>query len=215
VAWRALWGALLVAVLVGFVGFQAPAANPPVALAPAAGGLAPGVSGPPNAVVFTGAYDRIDAALDLLSEGRVRRVFISGVNANAGLSPATFVQQFEPRHPQLAALVACCVEMGEAADTTLQNALETSCWVQRRGLSGPLVLITSTAHMARASAALAAVLPDTPIVRVAVPSEGPQRESRLAALEYLKHLATQALLVLPGARALWPARFGTYVGGCG
>ena len=104
------------------------------------------------AVVFTGQFDRVDVGLRLADAGAVPRLYISGVNGNVGLDPAHFVEQFSIRNPDIAdlrRLVACCVEWGERADNTFQNAQDTKCWVDRRGLAGPLLLITSRQHMAR------------------------------------------------------------------
>jgi hypothetical protein len=82
------------------------------------------------AVVFSGDFTRVDESLKLLAAGRVRKVYISGFNAGAGLLKQKFVAQFSRRNPEIAhldKLVACCVEMGEAAESTIQNALETQC----------------------------------------------------------------------------------------
>ena len=98
------------------------------------------------AVVFTGQFQRVDVGLRLADAGAVPRLYISGVNGNAGIDPAHFVEQFSIRNPDIAdlrRLVACCVEWGERADNTFQNAQDTKCWVDRRGLTGPLLLITS------------------------------------------------------------------------
>ena len=109
------------------------------------------------AVVFTGAFERVDAGLQLVHSGVVPLLYVSGLNANAGILPASFVSQFSVRNSNIAdlrRLVECCVEWGELADNTFQNAQDTKCWADRRGLTGPLLLITSRWHMARAMAAL-------------------------------------------------------------
>jgi DUF218 domain len=74
----------------------------------------------------------------------------------------------------LQSLVACCVEWGENATNTLQNAQDTKCWVERREVVGPLLLITSRLHMARAIAALSAALPGR--VLIAYPSKMRSRQ---------------------------------------
>ena len=105
--------------------------------------------------------------LRLADAGTVPRLYISGVNGNAGIDPARFVEQFSIRNAGIADLqrrVACCIEWGERADNTFDNAQDTKCWVGRRGLTGPLLLITSRQHMARAMAALSGALPDRVIV---------------------------------------------------
>ncbi|ARN81848.1 YdcF family protein [Methylocystis bryophila] len=165
------------------------------------------------AIVFTGDFARIDEALALLAKGRVHRVFISGVNGGAGLDKQSFVAQFAQRNPKLASLdrlVACCVEMGEAAENTIQNALETQCWLKDRAVSGPLLLITSRTHMARALALLARAAPNHALIAYPV-EDGLSEEGRSE--EYLKFVETLVLLRLPDV--VGRSRFsGLFAGGC-
>jgi uncharacterized SAM-binding protein YcdF (DUF218 family) len=167
------------------------------------------------AVVFTGQFERIDVGLRLADAGPVPRLYISGVNGNAGLNPAHFVEQFSIRNPSIAdlrRLVACCVEWGERADNTFQNAQDTKCWVDRRGLTGPLLLITSRQTMARAMAALSGALPDRVIVPYPV-EDGPPTVGRTRMRTYLKYLATIVAARLPltvGGQRL----YGSFVEGC-
>jgi len=120
------------------------------------------------AVIFTSHAQRVDAGLRLADAGVVPRLYISGVKGNAAImDPAQFVEEFSIRNPDIAdlrRLVACCVEWSRRADNTLQNAQDTKCWVNRRGLTGPLLLIAHRQGMARAMAALSAALPDREIV---------------------------------------------------
>jgi uncharacterized SAM-binding protein YcdF (DUF218 family) len=153
------------------------------------------------AVVFTGQFERVDVGLRLADAGTVPRLYISGVNGNAGLdpNPVHFVEQFSIRNPEIAdlrRLVACCVEWGERADNTFQNAQDTKCWVDRRGLTGPLLLITSWRTLARATAALSGALPDRVIVPYPV-EDGPPEVGRNRMREYLKYLATIVAARLP------------------
>ena len=150
-------------------------------------------------VVFTGQFQRVDVGLRLADAGAVPRLYISGVNGNAGIDPAHFVEQFSIRNPDIAdlrRLVACCVEWGERADNTFQNAQGTKCWVDRRGLTGPLLLITSRQHMARAMAALSGALPDRVIVPYPV-EDGPPTVGRTRMRTYLKYLVTIVAARLP------------------
>ena len=167
------------------------------------------------AVVFTGQFDRVDVGLRLADAGAVPRLYISGVNGNAGLDPAHFVEQFSIRNPDIAdlrRLVACCVEWGERADNTFQNAQDTKCWVDRRDLAGPLLLITSRQHMARARAALSGALPDRAIVPYPV-EDGPPEVGRNRMRKYLKYLVTIVAARLPlilGAQRV----YGPFAEGC-
>jgi uncharacterized SAM-binding protein YcdF (DUF218 family) len=152
-------------------------------------------------IVFTGAFERVDAGLRLLNAGAIPRLYVSGVNAGAGILPARFVSQFSlhnPNIPDLQRLVACCVEWGEDANNTFQNASDTKCWVDRRELAGPLLLITSRQHMARAMAALSAALPGRALIAYPVEDALSSGHSlRERALEYLKYLGTIVAVRLP------------------
>ena len=153
------------------------------------------------AVVFTGQFERVDVGLRLADAGAVPRLYISGVNGNAGLdpNPAHFVEQFSIRNPDIAdlgRLISCCVEWGERADNTFQNAQDTKCWVDRRGLTGPLLLITSRRTLARATAALSGALPDRVIVPYPV-EDGPPEVGRNRMRKYLKYLVTIVAARLP------------------
>ena len=167
------------------------------------------------AVVFTGQFERVDVGLRLADAGAVPRLYISGVNGNAGIDPAHFVEQFSIRNPDIAdlrRLVACCVEWGQHADNTFQNAQDTKCWVDRQSLTGPLLLITSRQTMARAMAALSGALPD----RVIVPypaEDGLPPSGRTRMRAYLKYLVTIVASRLPlsvGAQRV----YGPFVDGC-
>jgi uncharacterized SAM-binding protein YcdF (DUF218 family) len=167
------------------------------------------------AIVFTGDFARIDEALKLLAGHRVPRLFISGVNGGAGLSRKGFVAQFSQRNPKLAQmgkLVSCCVEMGEAAENTLQNAFETQCWLERRAIAGPLLLVTGRAHMARALAALSRAAPDHEIVPFPI-EDGMSGSEEARSEEYLKFVQTLVLLRVPEIARR--SRFsGVFAAGC-
>lgn len=143
------------------------------------------------AVVFTGAYSRIDAGLRLRAGNQVPRLYISGFNRKAGVYP-TFVETFAKRNPMIAdlgKLMSCCVEVGASARTTFQNALETKCWVNREGISGPLLLVTSRNHMARALADLRGKLPFFEVTPYPI-NDAPPTSGRERALNFLEYLAS-------------------------
>jgi uncharacterized SAM-binding protein YcdF (DUF218 family) len=167
------------------------------------------------AVVFTGQFDRIDVGLRLGDAGTLRRLYISGVNGDAGIDPTHFVEQFSMRNPDIAdlrRLVGCCVEWGKRADNTFQNAQDVKCWVNRRGLTGALLLITSQRTMARAVAALSGALPDRVIVPYPI-EDGLPPVGRTRMRTYLKYVVTIVAARLPlsvgGQRV-----YGPFVEGC-
>jgi uncharacterized SAM-binding protein YcdF (DUF218 family) len=167
------------------------------------------------AVVFTGQFQRVDVGLRLADAGAVPRLYISGVNGNAGLDPNNFAAQFSIRNPDIAdlrRLISCCVEWGERADNTFQNAQDTKCWVDRRGLTGPLLLITSRRTLARAAAALSGALPDRVIVPYPV-EDGPDEVGRNRMRKYLKYLVTIVAARLPLIVGGQPI-YGPFAEGC-
>lgn len=157
---------------------------------------------PAQAVVFTGQFDRVWLGLDLLSRGEIERLFISGVNAGAGINEELFVTQFSLEGDLLQAFADGRIVLGTLANTTLQNARETKCWFERNGQSGPVLLITSKRHMPRASVALEQALPDHKIRRMSVPYSGQNSGvARPIEDEYMKYLATLVITHLPAAIA--------------
>lgn len=169
------------------------------------------------AVVFTGDFGRVDHGLRLLDDGLVKRLYVSGLNPGAGIWPRSFAKQFSKRNPQIAnlqRLVDCCVEWGERADNTWQNALDVKCWIARRDVEGPLLLITGREHMARARVSLAAVLPKREIVVDPIEDRDlGADDGRRRLEEYLKYLETRVGTLLPDLAARSVAA-GDFAEGC-
>ena len=104
-------------------------------------------------VVFTGAPGRIRAGYDLLQQGIVRRLFISGVQN--GVEVKTLIN-YSTQDPNR---TACCVKLGYDADSTWENVQEV------KTLLGPetedaILLITSYYHVPRSGLLLKNALPD-------------------------------------------------------
>lgn len=163
------------------------------------------IPAPATGVVFTGQFERIETGLSLLSQGRISGVFISGVNSDAGTSRGRFPAQFQLDDSQRAALSAGQIVLGTRAESTLENALETVCWLQRQPPrqegADTLVLITARGHMPRASRALEAMLPLANdgahglVLRLASgPDLSPQR---LWGHEFPRHVLLRLILLLP------------------
>lgn len=171
----------------------------------------------PAAVVFTGQFERIDIALQMLDQGTIRRLFISGLNPGAGLFPTSFVAQFSARNPnieRLAGLTDCCIRWGDEADTTIQNADETKCWLTSESAQSPLLLISGRQHLARALAALRAAGVSNQILPYPVEEAGhPENELRRRALEFTKLLGQTLLSFTPWYNAN-VALHGRFAGGC-
>lgn len=152
---------------------------------------------PTAAVVFTGQFNRVNAALRLFEDGKITRLFISGVNPGAGIEATTFADQFNlsPRVRQ--ALHTGQITLGERAGSTLENARETACWLQAHPEQRTLTLITGATHMPRASLALErAVGKGVSITRYTVPTQGKPPLRRWMS-EFGKFAATAVVTLAP------------------
>ncbi len=134
-------------------------------------------------VVLTGSAGRIEHGLALLKQRRAERLFISGVDIDAG--PISIRRAYNiPR-----AVMRCCVELGHEAIDTRSNAIETAQWIRRRGYHS-IRLITADWHMGRASYELRRQLPaDIVLVRDAVPT---QPSLRILLREFHKYVLRRA-----------------------
>ncbi len=107
-------------------------------------------------VALTGGKARIGEAVRLLSEGRAKRMLISGVH------PTTTSGQLSRLVPNGRKLFTCCIDLGRQAEDTTGNALETSNWVELHEFTS-IIVVTSSYHMPRTRIELELVLPDTVI----------------------------------------------------
>lgn len=159
---------------------------------------------PTTAVVFTGQFDRVELALNLFDQGRFDRIFISGVNGGAGITPQNFADQFRISSNARAALNSGQIILAPDANTTIENALEAACWLDKHPGVREIVLITGRSHMPRASWALESAIAGSVSVRRLSP-DGPRASgarSRWNMFEVLKFGVTVPLTFLP--RHLWP-----------
>lgn len=158
---------------------------------------------PTTAVVFTGQFDRVELALNLFDQGRLDRIFISGVNGGAGITPQNFADQFRISSNARAALNSGQIILAPDANTTIENALEAACWLDKQPGVREIVLITGRSHMPRASWALESALAGSVSVRRLSP-DGPRAgdaRSRSNVSELLTFGVTVPLTLMP--RQLW------------
>lgn len=155
---------------------------------------------PPVAIVFTGQYDRIERGLELLSEGRVKQLFITGVNPKAGLRLERFADQFSLTSEQRDWLAQGRIILAPNARSTIENAIETACWLGSQPEVRSVTLITSQRHMARAALALERAINPVHVVRVA--SDTADADQLNDPGEAREFAATWAITLLP--RDLWP-----------
>lgn len=154
---------------------------------------------PSTGLVFTGQFDRVELSLKLFDQGKLNRIFISGVNSGAGLTQDRFVDQFQLSDNARAALAAGDIILAPKATTTLENALEAACWLNQNQDLHEVLLITGRLHMPRASWALERALRGQTIVRrLSTPDpNAPYGRKRWVSSEFFKFVTTAALTALP------------------
>ena len=168
-------------------------------------GEIPDPAGPPETrtdavVVLTGGSGRLEAGLDLLDQGWAGVLFVSGVYERVDVR--LLLDMFRRQLPE----IACCIELGYAANDTRGNAAETARWMSENGL-GSLRLVTSSYHMPRALYEFGRTLPDATIVAHAITPQTYDLDRwwrdfgtfRLLAVEYSKFL----LAPLTAHLAVW------------
>jgi uncharacterized SAM-binding protein YcdF (DUF218 family) len=103
------------------------------------------------AVVLTGASGRIEHAVDVLRQGKAKRLLI------AGADPLVTKADMMRRIPRSAKVIQCCVDLGSESVDTRTNAEEAQRWLGRHKFRS-VRLITSDWHMRRARYEFAKVL---------------------------------------------------------
>ncbi len=101
------------------------------------------VSGPVDGiVVLTGGKARIETAIELLKDGKAKRLLISG--AHPGSSSADIRRAVKGSRP----LFDCCIDIDNAALDTVGNAEQSSRWAKLNGFRS-IIVVTSDYHMPR------------------------------------------------------------------
>lgn len=172
----AIWAAGLLA-FAERVERSTPAPSPPVA---------------DGVVALTGAgsNERIGAAVELLADGKARRMLVSGVSREASREDIRVVSRAVRR------LYDCCVDLGFDAANTLGNARETQEWARAMRFDS-LIVVTADYHMPRAMLELRGAMPDKRLtaypVATSVMNAGrwwrTSGAARLMVTEYCKYLA--------------------------
>jgi uncharacterized SAM-binding protein YcdF (DUF218 family) len=140
-------------------------------------------------VVLTGGSLRLQSGIDLLREGKGRKLFVSGVNQQVDLDNLLGISGSAPEW------AICCIVLGHEADNTLGNALETARWVRGQGFHS-LRLVTGWYHMPRSLLEFDRALPDIDIVAHPVFPDQVKQEhwwarrgtAALLVSEYVKYL---------------------------
>lgn len=109
-------------------------------------------------VVLTGGALRLDEAAILLTQGRAKRLLISGVSTD------TLPEDIRSRLPGLPLeLFQCCVDLGYQARNTIGNADEAAAWAVARDMR-TLRVVTAAYHMPRSLIELRRTLPQVELV---------------------------------------------------
>jgi uncharacterized SAM-binding protein YcdF (DUF218 family) len=180
-------GICLAAFFAGFIVFASQASRLSAAEAVRGDGI----------VVLTGGEHRLSEAARLLSEGRGKRLLISGANRIA--TP----EDLHRRSGLDARLFRSSVDIGYAAHDTVGNADETRDWARVHGFSR-LIIVTSSYHMPRTLAELGRALPSVRLIPYPVVSSNFHTErwwthaatARLLFSEYVKFLPAAARLAI-------------------
>lgn len=95
------------------------------------------------AVVLTGASGRIEHGMEVLRQGKAKRLLI------AGADPSVTKRDLARRIEGSESLLKCCVDLGSESVDTRSNAEEAGRWLAKHNFHS-LRLITSDWHMRRA-----------------------------------------------------------------
>jgi uncharacterized SAM-binding protein YcdF (DUF218 family) len=141
-------------------------------------------------VVLTGGSLRVQSGIDLLREGKGRKLFVSGVNQQVELDDLLRVSG------NSSDWAACCVALGHEANNTLGNAYETASWMRRQDFHS-LRLVTAWYHMPRSRLEFDRAMPEIEIVAHPVFPDQVKQEhwwtwrgtAALLVGEYAKYLA--------------------------
>ena len=159
-------------------------------------------------VVLTGGSLRLQSGLELLRDGKGRKLFVSGVNQQVELDDLLRGSGVAADRPLDWA--SCCVVLGHKAGNTLGNAQETALWVRSQRFRS-LRLVTAWYHMPRSLLEFERAMPEIEIVTHPVFPDRVKQDhwwtwrgtAALLVGEYIKYLAA---LSRPVIDWLQPAR---------
>jgi len=144
-------------------------------------------------VVLTGGSLRLQSGIDLLREGKGRKLFVSGVNQQVDLDDLLGISGHAPDW------ALCCIVLGHEAENTLGNAQETAQWIRGQGFRS-LRLVTAWYHMPRSLLEFDRAMPEIDIVAHPVFPDQVKQErwwawhgtAALLVNEYVKYLGALA-----------------------
>lgn len=148
-------------------------------------------------VVLTGGSQRIETGLQLLTAGKAKMLFISGVNIGVEVPKLLHTLNTDET-------LAGKIVLGHEASSTRGNALETALWMRAQGFHS-LRLVTSAYHMPRSLLEFSEVMPDIAITPNPVFAENVKQgewwawpgTASLVVEEYVKYLVVLLRQSLP------------------
>lgn len=108
-------------------------------------------------IVLTGGEKRIETGLSLFADNMAPDLFITGVYPS--VKKKDIVKQWTGEKP----LPVCCITLGHAATTTVQNAHEAQEWAEEHNIKS-IRLVTSDFHINRAMIEFRNEMPDMDII---------------------------------------------------
>lgn len=96
-----------------------------------------------GAIVLTGGTNRVSKGLDLLAEGRISHLLVSGVHKDVDIRDIMTIWGKKDNVPP------CCITLGREAGNTIGNAQEARKWIDHEKLQ-KVYIITANYHMPRA-----------------------------------------------------------------
>ncbi|HEX2764559.1 MAG TPA: YdcF family protein [Allosphingosinicella sp.] len=138
-------------------------------------------------VVLTGGARRIERGLELMEQGKAKRMLVSGVART--VRPEELAAEYKADER----LFRCCIDLGRESVDTRSNAEEVARWMERHKFRS-MRLVTTDWHMPRARFELSRRLGD----QVAVTGDAVESNPSFVQLftEYNKYLLRQAAVLV-------------------
>ena len=142
-------------------------------------------------VVLTGGSNRLQNGIDLLRDGKARKLFVTGVYQGVEVKELLGLARNAPD------ALECCIELDYNAADTVANAMETARWLEQQGYSS-VRLVTSNYHIKRSMLEFRMAAPEATIIPHPIEPEDLVHDGwwhngqslKLYAREYTKYLVT-------------------------
>jgi uncharacterized SAM-binding protein YcdF (DUF218 family) len=140
-------------------------------------------------VILTGGKGRLEYSLRLLTQGKGKALFITGVGNIANFDELLHRLPSDLQH-QVHALSPSAIELGREAENTIGNAQETARWAEAHAIK-TLLVVTSNYHMPRALLEFGEIMPQVTVIPAPLLVGSGGYDWRLLFSEYHKFLAAK------------------------